>query len=322
MTHRLDLAAVDDIVDEDGPTLTLARPFWIRARTGQRPVIELRQPLRMRALDPADQGLTQALDIRVDGAFITLRNAPVSDAIVTRAAVNSLAFHGVTLDPGGHRLLDGSVEGARAAHQSAFDLAPDLGFSDPAVLEAFEELPEITLSRSVCGPVAMGPRYRLTLKDSILDGGEQLAISATENPAIAYGPILSIDGTTVLGRSRVRSADGQGGLFRDRLEVRDHQTGCLSYCYLSGDRDRLPPHFACVFGPGDAVAFTSVIHGQPGYAQLHRVRTSRTILEDGPEADEIGAYGFSLNTHKFKNLSIRLREFTPVGVRPILATIT
>jgi hypothetical protein len=77
-----------------------------------------------------------------------------------------------------------------------------------------------------------------------------------------------------------------------------------------------------VFGPEQAAAFTSVIHGQPGYGQLHRVRTSRAILEDGPDADEIGAYGFLLNTHKFKNLNIRLREFTPVGVRTILATVT
>lgn len=322
MTHRLDLAAVDDIVDEDGPTLTLARPFWIRARTGQRPVIELRQSLRMRAADSSDQGLTRALDIRVDGAFLTLRNAPVVDAIVTRAAVNSLAFHGVTLDPGGHLLLDGSAEGTRAAPQPAFALTPDLGFSDPVVLEAFEELPEVTLARSVSGPVAMGPRYRLTLKDSLVDGGEGLAISATEDPAMAYGPMVGIDGSTVLGQCRVRAADGRGGLFRDRLEVRDHQTGCLSYCYFSGDSDRLPPHFACVFGPGERVAFTTVIHGQPGYGQLHRVRTSRAVLEDGPEADEIGAHGFSSNTHKLKNLSIRLREFTPVGVRPILATIT
>jgi hypothetical protein len=322
MTHRVNLNAVDDIVDEDGPTLTLARPLWIRARTGQRPVIELRQPLRMRPADPTDQGLVRSLDIRIEGAFLTLRNAPVADAIVTRAAVNTLAFHGVTLDPGGHLVLDGTAEGARADPQPALDLAPDLGFSDAGDLEAFEELPEITLIRSVAGPIAMGPRYRLKLVGSIVDGGAERAIAATESPATGYGPILTIDGATILGRSRVRGADGQGGLFRSRLEVRDHQSGCLSYCYFSGDMDRLPPHFACVFGPRTAVAFTSTTHHRPGYCQLHRVRTAREVQEDGPDADEIGAYGFLLNTHKWKNLSIRLREFTPVGVRPILATVT
>jgi len=322
MTHRVNLNAVDDIVDEDGPTLTLARPFWIRARTGQRPVIELRQPLRMRPSDPADQGLARSLDIRMDGVFLTLRNAPVTDAIVTRAAVNTLSFHAVTLDPGGHRVLDGSAEGVRADPQPALNLTPDLGFADAGDLEAFEELPEITLERSVAGPIAMGPRYRLTLTDSIVDGGEGRAIAATESPATGYGPTVSISGATVLGRTRVRSADGKGGLFRDRLEVRDHQTGCLSYCFFSGDMDRLPPHFACVFGPGTQPAFTTTTHLQPGYGQLHRLRSSAALLQDGPDADEIGAFGFLLNTHKWKNLSIRLREFTPVGVRPILATVT
>ncbi|TCO70106.1 hypothetical protein [Rhodovulum euryhalinum] len=322
MTHRVNLAAVDDIVDEDGPTLTLARPFWIRARTGQRPVIEFRQPLRMRPADPADQGLVRALDIRIDGAVLTLRNAPVAEAIVARAAVNALAFHGVTLDPGGHLVLDGTADGTRAAPQPALHLAPDLGFAVAADLEAFEELPEVTLVRSVAGPIAMGPRYRLTLKDSIVDGGTGRAIAATQDPDTGFGPILAIDGATILGPVRVRAASGQGGLFRDRLEVRDHQSGCLSYGYFSGDMDRLPPHFACVFGSRTALAFTSITHHQPGYCQLHRIRTARQVLEDGPGADEIGAYGFLLNTHKWKNLNIRLREFTPVGVRPILATVT
>lgn len=322
MTHRLDLAAVADGVDEDGPTLTLARPFWIRARTGQRPVVELRQPLRVRTADPFDPGLTRALDIGIEGVLLTLRGAPVQDAIVTRAAVNSLVFDGVTLNPGGHRLLDGSPGGSRAPHQPALNLAPDLGFTDPAALEAFEELPEVKLIRSLAGPIAMGPRYRLGLTDSLVDGGDGRAIAAVDDPASGFGPILTVAGATLFGTVRVRAADGQGGLFRDRLVVRDHQSGCLSYCYFSGDGDRLPPHFACRFGPAERVAFTSVVHGQPGYGQLQRLRSSPGVLEDGPQADEIGAYGFALNTHKFKNLGIRLREFTPVGVRPAIATIT
>ncbi len=321
MTHRVNLANVDDIVDEDGPTLTLARPFWIRARTGQRPVIEFRQPLRMRSTDPADAALNRALDIRIDGAVLTLRNAPVTDAIITRTAINSLHLDGVTLDPGGHRVLDGTAGGTRADPQPALALTPDLGFADPAALEAFEELPEVTLHRCISGPIAMGPRYRLNVTGTIVDGGDGLAIGATEPPP-AYGPILEIDGVTVLGRVRVRAANGQGGLFRDRLSVRDHQTGCLSYSRFAGDGDRLPPHFACVFGPQARVAFTSVIHGQPGYVQLNRIRTVREVLEDGPQADEMGAYGYLLNTHKWKNLNIRLREFTPVGIRTILASVT
>lgn len=328
MTHRLDLSTIDDIVDEGGPTLTLARPVWVRAASGQRPVVELRQPLRLRAADPADAALTRALDIRFDGVFLTRANAPAADAIVTRAAVNSLAFHGSTLDPAGHRTLDGTAEGGRAAIQTAFALAADLGFADPAALETFDELPLIALDRCVSGPVLAAQDYRLALTDSVVDGGAGPAEDAP-GPAIGndadpagWGPQLTFARATLLGRCRVRSADGLGALFVHRLEVRDHQSGCIRTSRFAGDGDRLPSHFACAFGPGAALSFDSTVFGEPGYAKLDRLRTDIRVLEDGPEADEMGAYGYRLDTHRWKNLRIRLREFSPVGVRPALVAAT
>jgi len=329
MTHRLNFNQIDDIVDEDGPTLTLARPFWIRAASGQRPVIEFRQALRMRASDPENDALNRALDIRFDGVFITRRNAPAATAIVTRAAVNQLIFTGTTLDPAGHMVLDGSVQGSRADMQHALELSEDLGFSDPVQLAAFGQLPEIKFIRSIAGPVAMAGDYQLALNDSLVDGGAGpsapapgLAISALNDPETAYGPRLSVDGATILGRSRVRTADGEGAIFVHTLQVRDHQSGCLSFCWFSSNGNRLPQYFACLFANTAALSFTASVFGAPGYGQLNRIRTDPRILQDGPGADEMGAFGYQFNTHKWKNLNIRLREFTPVGVRPILATIT
>jgi len=36
----------------------------------------------------------------------------------------------------------------------------------------------------------------------------------------------------------------------------------------------------------------------------------------------MGAYGFQLNAHKWTNLSVRLREFMPVGVRVLMLPLT
>ena len=36
----------------------------------------------------------------------------------------------------------------------------------------------------------------------------------------------------------------------------------------------------------------------------------------------MGAFGYLLNTHKWKNIGIRQREFMPVGIRAILVPIT
>ena len=36
----------------------------------------------------------------------------------------------------------------------------------------------------------------------------------------------------------------------------------------------------------------------------------------------MGAFGFLLNAHKWKNIGIRLREFMPVGRRALLVPVT
>jgi hypothetical protein len=42
----------------------------------------------------------------------------------------------------------------------------------------------------------------------------------------------------------------------------------------------------------------------------------------GPDDDAMGAFGFLLEAHKWNNLTLRLREFLPVGVRPLLIAVT
>jgi hypothetical protein len=36
----------------------------------------------------------------------------------------------------------------------------------------------------------------------------------------------------------------------------------------------------------------------------------------------MGAFGYLLGAHKWKNVGIRLREYTPIGVRPVLIPVT
>jgi len=85
--------------------------------------------------------------------------------------------------------------------------------------------------------------------------------------------------------------------------------------------DRLPPHHGCVFGPDIDIGFTDERFGMAGYVQLRR-RSDPRILEQGPGRDLMGAFGYLRNTHKFKNVTIRFREFMPVGIRPILIPVT
>ena len=61
--------------------------------------------------------------------------------------------------------------------------------------------------------------------------------------------------------------------------------------------------------------------GAPAYGQL-ALEADRRLHDEGPEADEMGAYGFLLATHRWKNVGIRMREFAPVGIRVLLIPVT
>ena len=343
-THVLDLNAINGIGNDAGVlSLRLPHALWIRSAPGQRPVVRLRQPLRFRPTQITGLGAVNAeqLEVTLEGLYLT-RDAvfPATDALIMQAAISHLNVLGCTLDPGGGQILDGSVIGARAAIRQAMRLGNDFGLT-ATDFTAFDQVPAVTIQRSITGPLAIDTNCLLTLRDSIVDAGSgilatapALAIgAATGNPDLEWGPDLVLQGVTILGRTRVQTARGESGIFVHRLEVHDNQDShtvdvgllqrgsCLKFCGFSGDHDRLPQHFACVFGPAARLRFTAEWFGKPGYAQL-RPDCDRHLREGGSHDDEMGAFGYLLATHKWKNIGIRLREFMPVGVRPVLIPIT
>ena len=328
--HALDLAAVAGSGNEAGlDTLRLAAPLWIRATDGERPVIRLARPLAFRphaVLGPNAAALMDALTVRLEGLYLTRASAfPATAALVARAAVNQLHVRDCTLDPGGCIALDGS----RAPIRQALRLDDTYGFSAANELTAFDQTPQIVLQRTIAGPLAIDGGYRLDLGDCIVDAGSgvgaavpALAIGAASgNPELTWGPPLTVAGVTCFGRARVFSASGRGGLFVHALRVRDNQSGCLKHCCFCGDGNWLPPHHACVEGNTAPLRFVAETFGDPAYAQLAADSDLR-IREQGPDNDEMGAYGFLLNSHRMKNIQIRYREYMPVGVRPVLVTVT
>jgi hypothetical protein len=239
-----------------------------------------------------------------------------SDPLIARAAIARLELDGCTFDPGGYRLRNGS----RAPLSPALELRNGFGFADDDDLDAFEPTPDIIIHRTIAGALLVDDRYRLILESSIIDAGRDAVASATD-PAGAYAAPLDVRGAHFFGRVRATEVIGSGGLFIHRLEAWNHQRGCIKYSYFSGDGDRLPPHFACVFATQAVLAFTSTWFGDPGYGQLSRSCDFR-VLSRGPGDDAMGAFGFLLEAHKWINLAIRLREFMPVGLRPLPIAVT
>lgn len=339
LTHDLNLSQA----------LRLKGPLHIRAASQQRPVIRLATPLQFRAAfspGPGPQPVAvEDLEVILEGLCLT-RQAGFTEALIQQAAVNQLRLEGCTLDPGGALDLDGSDHGGRMPIRVGLQLDSDFGFAasesdeKDAFLEA-DQIPEVVIYRSISGPLAMDDNYTLVVTESILDAGAgiddsnpALAVyAASGDPETGWGPPLTVTvrtvaepayqsvGLTCFGRMRVQSATGEGGIWLHRLEAHDNQQGCIKFSYFSGDGDRLPPNHGCVYGYDAQISFASEIFGQPGYAQL-RLRSDSRILEQGPNRDAMGAFGYLQNTHKWKNINIRYREFMPVGIRPVLIPVT
>lgn len=340
MTHTLDISTIAGNPQEDGKDyISLNRSLIIRAASDQRPVIKLVHPLRFRPQkvkgdDPNEQnnlnGLMSFLTVRLEGLYLTRGDSwTATDALIERAALNRLEILDCTLDPGGNQELDGTAEGKRNDIFPALKLDKSYGFSDHSEQDAFNQVPEIILHRVVAGPLLIDPSYKLYLTESIIDAGKGIgddssnsfAVTNTIDPANSWGPPTQVNSLTVFGRMRVESISGQGGIWVHQLEVLNNQKGCLKFSYFSGAGDRLPQNHACVNGKEAKLRFVSEVFGQPAYAQIHQ-STDIRIRERGPNDDFMGAFGFLLEAHKWRNLQIRFREFMPIGIKPLLIPVT
>ncbi|HJR08374.1 MAG TPA: hypothetical protein VJ842_14025 [Pyrinomonadaceae bacterium] len=348
MTHVLDLAHNDlleeTVVEDGGRNLKLNNSLIIRAADNQRPIIKLTHPLRFRPAnvasaageDSAEQeqfdAVMSKLTVRLEGLFITRGEAfPAGRPLIARAALNRLEVIGCTLDPEG--FVD--FHGDRAPVLPSVSLREPYGFASAADETAFDQTPEIIISQSITGALLIDSGYQLSLNASIIDAGQgandaaaKYAVTGATDPAKGWGPPVQVTGATFFGRTRVERASGVGGIWVHALEVHDNQRGCIKFSYFSGEaEDRLPQNHACVRGK-TAVAsesarlrFTSEIFGEPAYGQLAHTTDFR-VRERGPNDDQMGAYGFLLEAHKWRNLQIRYREFMPVGARALLIPVT
>jgi len=345
--HPLDIGALNpaDINNELGTSILLTCPLILRAADGERPVIALAIPLAFRPVkvlgaDAAEQDLLDAeaerLFVRLEGLFLARGlNFGAGLPLISRAALNKLEVLNCTLDPGGFRYFNGN----RAPLLPGISLAEPYGFAVPADELAFKQTPEIIIQRSICGAVFTDEGYVLCLSDSIIEaipvviGLESFpfAITSATNPDSGYAGATSIRNVTVLGRVRAVSIEGAGGIFTGVVEAFDQQLGCLKYCYFADDtlsppppnevKNRLPPHFACIFGEDARLIFTSDFFGDPAYCQLS-LECDPRLLDGGVDSDQMGAFNFLKEAHKWRNLQIRFREFMPVGIRPLLIPVT
>lgn len=366
LTHPFNIAGLpgtspnQDRITEGGGLMSilLNAPLIIRAADGERPIVELARPLAFRparvvGTTAGEQkefdAVMNALFVRLEGLYIAraanfASTLPAANRrflpLIARAALNRLEVLSCTIDPGGFQYFNG----ARAPLLPGLKLTEPYGFDDPAEEDKFKQTPEILIQRSITGAVWTDEGYELCLVDSIVESipfpvplqpsgtrDDNFAITGATDPVAGYAGSTVVKNVTILGRTRTKTIEGSGGIFKGVLEVFDQQSGCLKYSYFADDslgplppnalKNRLPQNFACVNGIDARLIFTSEFFGHPAYCQLS-LECDPRILEQGTGSDQMGAFNFLLEAHKWRNLKIRFREFMPVGIRPILIPVT
>jgi hypothetical protein len=247
---------------------------------------------------------------------IEVRGLPATGA-PGRVAFNGLLVEGsVTATPGdlGHLLLAHSTlvprKGGLLIEASAGD-----GENDRLALR---------IDRCVCASITVQARARtVTLVDSVLaeSGGKSLA---------AAGTAAALEGCTVLGASEVKSLDASNSIFMDAVAAARRQMGCVRFSYLPPEsttprRYRCQPDLAVVTGTGPPErlrpTFTTLVHGQPGYAQLSRACAGE-IRAGADDGSEMGAFGFLKQPQREANLLASLDEYLRLGLEAGLFYVT
>lgn len=347
LIHPLNIEALQADLLADDSSIRLSGPLIICVADQERPIVRLVKPLAFcpakvaaaATSDPVEDKKTQArYDAAMDALFVRLEglylargpNFGAGNPLIRRAALNKIEIISCTLDPGGYRRFDGTP----APRRTGIRLSEPYGFTIPAEEREFKQTPQIVIQRSICGAIFIDEGYRLCLADSIVEsmplarGGSapSFALTGATDPSGGYSAPTVIKNVTILGPLRAARIEGGGGIFTGVLEALDQQSGCLKYCYFTDDskspvKNRLPQQFACVSGAEARLIFTSEFFSDPDYCQLS-LECDPRILEEGSGNDQMGAFNFLLEAHKWRNLKIRFREFMPVGISPLLIPAT
>ena len=238
----------------------------------------------------------------------------------------AITVHGTAGEVPGELILDGLL-----LEQPVTVLAGNLGWLriahctlPPETARVTVEAPNGSLAvefeRSISGPLALADTSRVRIRDSIIEGHGDDAISALEADA-------DIQAGTIAGATRVRTIAAGNAIFTDPVVVRQRQTGCVRYCYLPL-ASVAPRRFRC--HPVDeaaaarvAPAFTSLdLRTDPSaYGQLATLCPAE-ITHGAEDEGELGAFNFLKNAQRLTNLTTRLDEYLRFGLEAGVVFVT
>ena len=179
---------------------------------------------------------------------------------------------------------------------------------------------EVTVERSILGPIRTNPAVRVVLKDSVLDATPPE--KAVIKPHAAFGGIgggagasLRISCCTVIGTIATREMTlAENSIFLDSVTAERRQEGCVRFCWLHPD-SRVPRRFHCQPEAPcwPSPRFTSLRYGHPGYCQL-ALDVSDAIRRGADDESEMGVFSSLYQPQRDDYLRMRLDEYLRAGL--------
>lgn len=153
--------------------------------------------------------------------------------------------------------------------------------------------------------------------------------------ALAFGDgTLILSRCTVLGRTQAHRLNASECILHELCVTDDLQDGCSRFsAWATGSR--IPRPYECVQIPQLAALFTSTDFGQPAYAQLRATADAQiippatpstaplnTISAGAADGSEMGAYARDKNPIRAQALLLKLQEFMPANLAPVIIDVT
>jgi hypothetical protein len=322
------------------PSLTLRndKRLVIQAANGQRPTLT------------TDDAADDSLELKVDvpeaeperGAELTLSGVLLEGWLRITGELGRLRLLHSTLVPGRLHGPDGEPTAQGSSLRAH-------GFRAGAPIN---EQIRVEVASSITGPISL-PEHAagLWLLDSIVDGLGGAAVRGALRAGVERsGCPLTVERSTLLGRTRVRSLDARDSIFDGEVACARIQTGGVRSSFVPpGSRTprrlRCQPELAVeaairererrqpqpLQSELDAIrgriegalspSFTSRRFGAPGYAQL-RLGCPEEIATGAEDGSEQGVFSHLKQPQRESNLRIRLDEYLPFGLEPGLIYVT
>ena len=314
-------------------------------------------PVHVREVDPKDptptlqaagyvematlsNSVVQAIEIKRPAV---LDASAVSDPLrimrLLQLAMDPVAVHLRTLRPQLATVLGALASPPTATPAPALSLLPavlaelNAIIAGPSIYDA-KTFAQITLSERTLLLLKSQAKAHPApdLNRALLEDAFPLELADT---ALAFGDgMLDLSRCTVLGRVVAHRLEASECILQQMTTTDDLQDSCVRFSALTS-LSRAPRQYQCVRIPEGAPLFTSTEFGQAGFAQLLPTADLQRLPEKNPDGgppntisagavdgSEMGAYARDKNPIRARALLLKMQEYMPAGLTPVIINVT